>query len=87
MLQRHFQQAMSAAQAGGGEAAARPHAAVVNSALGTLSSFVDWAPLSHLNDGQVVEACAFFLNTSDFRQAAIDVLKQVGNGFLSTSYI
>jgi hypothetical protein len=52
MLQRHFQAHVEASQQGAREAAAA-HAAVVTAALGTLSAFVDWAPMGRISSGQV----------------------------------
>lgn len=68
---------MAAAQAGGGPDGPRAHAAVVNAALGALSSYVEWAPLGRIGGGSVIEACAFFLASPDFRDSALSVLKQV----------
>jgi hypothetical protein len=56
---------------------AATHAAVVAAALGTLSAFVEWAPLTRLVNSGVIEACGFFLFVADFRAAALAVVKQV----------
>jgi hypothetical protein len=58
--------------------AAAAHAAVVAAALGTLTAFVEWAPLTRLVNSGVIEACGFFLGVPDFRTAALGVVKQVG---------
>ncbi|KIY93591.1 hypothetical protein MNEG_14370 [Monoraphidium neglectum] len=76
LLQDNFSAGVAASQSGRPDAA-RAHAAVVNAALGALSSYVEWAPLGRVGGGSVVEACAFFLNAPDFRDAALGVLKQV----------
>lgn len=57
--------------------AAAAHAAVVAAALGTLTAFVEWAPLTRLVNSGVIEACGFFLGVPDFRAAAFGVVKQV----------
>jgi hypothetical protein len=56
---------------------AASHAAVVAAALGTLTAFVEWAPLTRLVNSGVIEACGFFLSVPDFRAAALGVCKQV----------
>lgn len=81
MLERHMQAYVHASQAAA-QPAARQHASVVLAALGTLSSFADWAPMGRLSGGSVVEACAYFLAMPDFRTTAVDVLKQVGGAVL-----
>jgi hypothetical protein len=80
LLQDSFSAGLAASQQPGAAPpdAARAHAAVVNAALGALSSYVEWAPLGRIGGGSVVEACAFFLTAPDFREAALGVLKQVG---------
>jgi hypothetical protein len=57
---------------------AATHAAVVAAALGTLTAFVEWAPLTRLVNSGVIEACGYFLMVPDFRVAALAVTKQVG---------
>jgi len=75
LLQDSFSAGIAAAQQG--PDAARPHAAVVTAALGALSSYVEWAPMLRIANGSVIEACAFFLGSPDFREGALGVLKQV----------
>ncbi len=51
--------------------------AVINAALGALSTWVEWTPMARITASNALDACAFFLSTPDFRLAALDVLKSV----------
>jgi hypothetical protein len=74
--QESLQAGSTAAQQGRADDA-RAHAAVVSAALGTLSGFVEWAPLARLVHSGVVEAAGYFMGVPDFRATALGVLKQV----------
>jgi len=75
-LQDSFQAGSNAANAQQMQVAAA-HAAVVAAALGTLTAFVEWAPLTKLVNSGVIEACGFFIGVPDFRMAALGLIKQV----------
>lgn len=88
MLETHFQAAMAATSAPPPPPAtsgpnstppstAAAHASVVSSALGALSTWVEWTPLARIAASNVIDAASFFLSTPEFRLDALDVLKQV----------
>lgn len=70
-------QSASVAQNGTPPSTAAAHASVVSSALGALSTWVEWTPLSRIASSNVIDAATFFLSTTEFRLDALDVLKQV----------
>lgn len=76
MLQQHFMAAV-AAQQGGQTDALAAHSAVISAALGALATWVEWTPMSRIAGSNVLDACAFFLTTPEFRLLGLDVLKQV----------
>jgi hypothetical protein len=55
------------------------HHAVVSASLSALSAWVEWTPMQRIATSNVVEACTFFLDSEEFRLAALAVLKQVMN--------
>ncbi len=59
-------------------AAATPHlSAYAACGAGALATFVPWAPLQPLADAGAITACAFLLNTSEFRLTACGILRDV----------
>ena len=60
--------------------------AVVSASLGALVTWVEWTPMQRITGSSVVDACAFFLDSADFRLQGLEVLKQVGYGSLPFMY-
>lgn len=69
--------AAGAAVASGNRAAAQQHVAVIQAALAAATTYSEWVPVGRLKDAGLVNACGFLLNTTEFRDAACDVLRQV----------
>lgn len=42
----------------------------------------EWVPVGRLKDAGLVHACGFMLNTTEFRDAAVDVMRQVAGALL-----
>ena len=54
--------------------------AVVMASLAALVAWVEWTPMQRITASNVVDACAFFLDSADCRMQALEVLKQVRGG-------
>ncbi|KAK9829960.1 hypothetical protein WJX72_008872 [[Myrmecia] bisecta] len=76
VLEQHFGQALAASQQGGQEQAAK-HVGAVNAALASVAAYVEWAPLGRILASRLLDACAFFLTTAEFRLPAVDILRQI----------
>jgi len=50
---------------------------VVSASLGALATWVEWTPMQNITGSNVVDACAFFLDSVNFRLQGLEVLKQV----------
>lgn len=51
----------------------QPHAPT-----GTATAYCEWCPLGHVSDAGLLRAAAFLINTPDFREPALELLRQVG---------
>ncbi len=45
---------------------------------GTATVYCEWCPLGQVLDAQLLQAAAFLINTPDFRDTALELLRQVG---------
>ncbi|PRW59064.1 HASTY 1-like isoform X1 isoform B [Chlorella sorokiniana] len=76
MLELNFAAAGAAVQAGNRELA-QQHVAVIQAALAAANTYAEWVPVGRLLDAGLINACGFMLNTTEFRDAACDVMRQV----------
>lgn len=45
---------------------------------GTATAYCEWCPLGQVSDAGLLRAAAFFISTPDFREPALELLRQVG---------
>lgn len=45
---------------------------------GTATAYCEWCPLGQVSDAGLLRAAAFLINTADFRQPALELLRQMG---------
>ena len=76
--QVHFSAAMNANQAGN-TPLAKAHAAAVSAALSAAAVYGEWAPLAPLMRSGMLDACAHFLSSPEFRSQACEVLRHVAH--------
>ncbi|PSC73686.1 HASTY 1 [Micractinium conductrix] len=76
MLELNFSAAGAAVQSGIRDAASA-HVAVIQAALQAANTYSEWVPVGRLKDAGLINACGFMLNTTEFRDAACDVMRQV----------
>ena len=76
--QVHFSAAMNANQAGN-TPVAKAHAAAVSAALSAAAVYGEWAPLAPLMRSGMLDACAHFLSSPEFRSQACEVLRHVAH--------
>ncbi|KAL4423234.1 hypothetical protein ABPG77_000026 [Micractinium sp. CCAP 211/92] len=76
MLEANFAAAGAAVQAGNREAA-QQHVLVIQAALAAANTYSEWVPVGRLKDAGLIAACGYMLNTTEFRDAACDVMRQV----------
>ncbi|EFN51722.1 hypothetical protein CHLNCDRAFT_139890 [Chlorella variabilis] len=76
MLELNFGAAGAAAQAGNREAA-QQHVLVIQAALQAANTYSEWVPVGRLKDAGLIAACGYMLSTTEFREAACDVMRQV----------
>eukprot|EP00271_Cylindrocystis_brebissonii_P001223 TRINITY_DN11542_c0_g2_i1.p1 TRINITY_DN11542_c0_g2~~TRINITY_DN11542_c0_g2_i1.p1 ORF type:complete len:1173 (-),score=281.19 TRINITY_DN11542_c0_g2_i1:59-3355(-) len=58
-------------------AAAQAQAALVSSALAAVGAYTEWVPVGALLRHGIIDACAYLLQSTDFRVDACSILKQV----------
>ena len=78
IVEGNFSQAVQRIQHGDQEAG-RLHAAAVNAGLRALLAYASWAPVSMLAKHGILEACSFFLTTSEFQVPACTILKEASS--------
>lgn len=76
MLESNFTAAGAAVQAGSRDVA-QQHVLVIQAALGAANTYAEWVPVGRLKDAGLIAACGYMLNTTEFRDAACDVMRQV----------
>lgn len=50
---------------------------MIHASLSALTTWVEWTPMARIASSNVLHACTFFLDSTEFRLKALDVLKQV----------
>ena len=46
-----------------------------------VAAAAEWVPVGRLKDAGLINACGFMLNTTEFRDAACDVMRQVAGAY------